>query len=362
MNLKPFLYQLRQLITKNSKLKRFVKKVVPQKYITHLSYQKHTSEEFQSFFYNETLIYMSLSPLEDQRGIGRVTREQLKYLQTNLEPYAKQEYKKEIYFYSSIHWCPDVLKPNTFVMIHDVTPLVLKELFVEQEIHWNTKFKAIAQQAEHIITISENSKKDIHTFLDIDMQNISVVFNGVTPLQSKIEIDKLLPKNYFVYLGAFDYHKNLDIVFQALQSPLCKNQHLVLIGDNLESYKRAQELEILERVHFLGKLKDDDVGFVISNATALLFPSLYEGFGLPPMEASLLKTASICSSRPTMTEFLEDVVLFADPYDAEEWAKAMQTLEKDSKLREKLAKLAYDRVEKFTWESSCQKLLQVLSQ
>jgi len=348
--------KLRTMINSNSILKNIVLKIIPSRYIHKYSYHKNNIENFKSFICNKTIIHFSLSPLEDQRGIGRVTKEQINYLEKNCKIYSKQFFSKEIYFYSSIHWCPSKLRNNTVIMIHDVTPMVLSELFPEENRTWNEKFKPIAQQASKIITISNNSKNDINKFLDIPLDKIIVVNNGVTSLPITTYSKEQLPKNYFVYLGAYDKHKNLDIVFKALTQKRCSDFHLVLIGNNFQSKEKVKQMKLEERVHFLGMLSDAEVGFVIQRAIALLFPSLYEGFGLPPMEAGLLKTPSICSNRPTMTEFLEDCVLFADAFDENEWVEQMLKMS-NHKIRNKFSSLVYNRVREFTWNKSCENLI-----
>ena len=113
--------------------------------------------------------------------------------------------------------------------------------------------------------------------------------------------------------------------------------------------KRVIELGLERRVHFLGRLSDDQTGYVIKNAVALAFPSLYEGFGLPPREAALVGTPSICSKRPAMPELLEDAALFAEPDSPHEWAAAMTMLANHASTRARLANVAKQRTEAYTW-------------
>ena len=330
--------------------------------LIYLNSRDIKEENFKSFFIGNDILHFSLLPLEDTRGIGRVTREQLQYLETNLVECTKaMKDANEIYFFSSIHWCPDQLPENTIIMIHDVIPIVLKKYFPEESKIWSTKFKNIAQQAKHIVTISETSKNDIIKFLEIAPNSISVVNNGVTKMNITKKSNISLPKKFFVYLGSYDKHKNLDVILNALSLDESKEMELVMIGSNKESKVMVNKLGINNRVHYLGRLDDDEAGFVISKSQAILFPSLYEGFGLPPMEAALLYVPSICSTKPTMTEFLKDIALFADPNKPEEWLQAMQKLTNNEDLRTELGNKSYHKIKNMTWEKSGNNLVKVLS-
>lgn len=353
-------------INKNPSLKAKIKKFIKfipctiLKKFTYLKSNGIEEENFRIFNLDNKLLYFSLLPLEDKRGIGRVTKEQLKYLEKNLSlSNDEKSNKQKNYFFSSIHWCPDNLPKNSIVMIHDVIPIVLKEYFpIESEI-WMDKFKKIAKQAQKIITISYSSKEDIIKYLDIPKSKITVVYNGVSKLSILKNPKIVLPKKYFVYLGSYDKHKNLDVILEAMNLKKCKNINLVMIGNNFESKDKVKKLGLSKRVYFLGRLEDDEIGYVLSQAICLLFPSLYEGFGLPPMEAALLNTPAICSNRATMTEFLEDICLFADPFSSKQWADKMLKISNDIELRDRLGKLACKKIENFSWEKSGKNLLKL---
>jgi glycosyltransferase involved in cell wall biosynthesis len=311
-------------------------------------------------------LYFSTGPLEEQRGIGRVAREILATVGALSTQYKKPHIqsgpsnRKKIFFYASIHWCPDQLPENSIVMIHDVIPLIFPELSPTTYNYWNTKYKLIAQQAETIVTISESSAIDISRLLDIPKEKIQVIHNGVSHLPVAQTPPMTLPTSpYIAFLGSGDGHKNIDIVLQALQDPSIKDITLVMIGDNKKYKQRAKQLGVSQQVQFLGRLEDDQVGYVLSRAMAFVFPSLYEGFGLPPLEAALLGVPSICSRRPAMTELLEGVALFAEPDKPEEWAKAIKHLQENPDFRKQLAAEAKTRVEGYTWERAGNKFMDI---
>lgn len=314
-------------------------------------------------FANGELLFAQ-GPLADQRGIGRVTRELLAGLQAaSAMPATATSERPCTHFYASIHWCPETLPPGTVVMIHDVIPLLLPQHFPEAAAVWADKYRKIARQADSIVTISESSAADISRLLDIPVQRISIIYNGISRLPVGNGAGLMLPASpYLVFLGSHDHHKNIDIVLRALCCPEAAAVSLVLIGDNLGCRQKVQAYGLQQRVHFLGRQGDAEIGHVLSRALALVFPSLYEGFGLPPLEAALLGVPSICSRRPAMTELLQDVTLFADPDQPEHWAAAIGHLQADAAFRQALGQAARTRAQGFTWQVATQRLLQVCEQ
>lgn len=305
-------------------------------------------------------VFFSRAALEDNRGIGRVSRELfqgLRSLAVSGQVNAAQG-SKDVYFYSSIHWCPDVLPSGSVVMIHDVIPLIFEEHYPDAYL-WKGKYKTIAQQADLIVTISESSADDISKYLEVPRERIRVVYNGVTQLPVAETVGFELPAVPFVtYLGAYDWHKNLSVVLKAMQ--LQDGFDLVMIGNNHNCMVEVDELGISKRVHFLGSLDDPEVGYVLKRSLALVFPSRYEGFGLPPFEAALLQVPTIYSSRPAMTELLNDQGFPADPDLPQEWVEKIQSLIRDKDLRSDAARKASVIARQFSWDSTSTALYELL--
>ena len=317
---------------------------------------------------NGKIIGFATGPLNDQRGIGRFTRNLLSHIldefnfQQEFEKLSLRKKKEfndnnlncvDVFFYSSMHWCNDHISENSIIMIMDVIPLVLRELFPKavKQI-WETEFKKNAQKCRAIITLSNSSAKDISNYLRVDSEKIYVVNPGIEKIRfnekATVEIP---PKPFVVFLGSNDFHKNVDVFIKALALPNLREVSSVFIGENEELEKKCANLGLKDRVFFLGRLPDEQIAFVFRHSSLLVFPSLCEGFGLPPFEAAMYGIPSICSRRPAMTEVLENCALFAEPNDPQDWATKILQLMRDIDLRERIVKNARVKAENLTWKN-----------
>lgn len=337
------------------------------------------NQPFHEIRYQDTLIRFAQGSLADPRGIGRVSRA----LMDTIDHIAAEEHALTsseanpgsvteaqallpVNFFATVHFCPPELPAKSVVMIHDVTPLVLQDMFAQAVVkEWTQRYAPIARQADHIVTISKSSARDIEERLGIAPEKISIVPNGITPLPVAQQASAAPPRTpYLVYVGSWDHHKNVEVVLRALQDPSLASLSLVLVGDNSTLANRVHQLGLNrgdhKRVHFMGRLQDDQMGLVISQALALVLPSYYEGFGLPPLEAALLGVPSVCSRRPAMTEYLGDCALFAEPDDPQQWREHFLMLLNQPLERQKLADKAQAVASGLTWELAGNRLLSVL--
>lgn len=346
-------YWLKPLLKSNPWMWEILKK-----HILFRQLESGHEDAFISLHLKSVEVRFSRGPLNDRRGIGRVAKELLAQLQASQQEDDRlgrsggDGTAQVVHFYCSVHWCPDILPPRSVVMIHDVIPLLFPEKFPKAVVReWTTRYAKIARQADLLFTISDASKAAISTHLGVPQARIRVVRNGVTPLPVSPERRVELPTvPYAVYLGSDDFHKNVDVVFSAMCSPLLRELSLVMIGDNKSARRRVRALGLTQRVHFMGSLEDADVGYVLSEAMALVCPSLYEGFGLPPLEAAVFGVPAVCSRRPAMTELLEGAALFASPDSPDEWTNCLARLLKDSNFRDVVGQLAQQRAQSLTWE------------
>ncbi|MBE9187916.1 glycosyltransferase family 4 protein [Microcoleus sp. LEGE 07076] len=214
----------------------------------------------------------------------------------------------------------------------------------------------VLRQAEHIICDSDSTANDITNFCQIPSSLISRIFPGYDA--SFFKFLDLPTSNYFLYMGRHNPHKNVQRVVAAFAAlPKNSEYELWITGSEDQRYTpllkaQVQELGLVDRVKFLDYLPAADLPKVINRAIALVFPSLWEGFGLPVLEAMACGTPVITSNLSSMPEVAGDGARLVNPYSIQEIASAMQELATDAKARSHLRQLGLARAKQFSWEKT----------
>ena len=234
----------------------------------------------------------------------------------------------------------------------------------------------VLPRVDAVSTVSQRSKADIMHYLKIPSEKVHVVYrwthNALYPSipseMARVKIHYNLPDGYILYLGSVEERKNLQ---RLLQACACLWRHgeqrpLVVAGPRKWKYARimqaVEELGIADRVIFTGYVPDEDLPALYAGADLFVFPSLYEGFGLPPLEAMACGTPVVCSSSSSLPEVVGDAAVMVDPYDVEALAEAMHRVLSDAVLREELRTKGLARAKMFTWEKAAQETLAVYEQ
>jgi len=231
---------------------------------------------------------------------------------------------------------------------------------------YNLVLKNALSKSKKIIAVSEATKKDILEILKVKSEKISVIYEGVDLLKisnSQCLISKKIENPYILYVGAAYPHKNLERLlnaFKKLNHPFLK---LVLIGKKDFFYQRLekynQKLGLNGKVIFTGEVSDKELVGFYKNALFFIFPSLFEGFGLPGLEAMAYGLPVAASSISSLKEILGEAAYYFNPYNNEEIVEAIEKLTIDESLREKLKKLGLERVKQFSWQKMAEKTLEV---
>jgi glycosyltransferase involved in cell wall biosynthesis len=222
----------------------------------------------------------------------------------------------------------------------------------------------VFKQAEHIICISESTANDIIQFYQIPSHKItSILLAGDN---SHFQFLNLPTRNYFLYIGRQDPYKNLQRLITAFSALPHRNDYeLWLAGPYDQRYSplleiQTQELGINHLVKFLNYVSYDELPIIINQAIALVFPSLWEGFGLPVLEAMACGTPVITSNISSLPEVAGDAAILINPYNIEEITAAMKIIINDSETRKQLSEKGLKRANQFTWEKTGLATVEVL--
>jgi glycosyltransferase involved in cell wall biosynthesis len=232
---------------------------------------------------------------------------------------------------------------------------------------------ASARRADHILTISESSRKQILSRFNIQPEKVTVTLlahklrekgneQNWTELNSKFGIFS----EYLLTFSSLSPSKNIPMLLKAfaqLLEKLNKKIKLVLVGHEPgrgESLKKiANELGLQDSVIFTGYLSDKDLSLLLSHAMIFVFPSLYEGFGLPVLEAMSNGIPTICSNVASLPEVAGDAALFFNPGSLDEITKVLQSLIADPDLRDELIAKGYKNVQRFSWTKTAETTLSI---
>jgi glycosyltransferase involved in cell wall biosynthesis len=280
--------------------------------------------------------------------------------------------------YHATHYVLPAMVPSRVVVtIHDIIHLLYPEFlpsglaffYAQRMIHRSLT------RGDRIIAVSQNTKADLMEYFDVDGKKIQVVYNGVEERfrerLSREEVDRRLAtlglaRPYLLFVGNPKPHKNLDNVVQAYARARRMAQFdvpLVCVGDKSGSEskirQRAQYLGLADRVLLRGHVPDELLPAIYQGATLFLYPTLYEGFGLPVVEAMASGVPVITSNTSALKEIAEGYAHLVDPLDVDGMAKAIANAMADDGRRAALAKLGSRRAEDFRWEETARKTLAI---
>jgi glycosyltransferase involved in cell wall biosynthesis len=231
-----------------------------------------------------------------------------------------------------------------------------------------------AKKSTHIFAVSENTKKDIIEHLGTPSEKISVTHNGVSSqFQPEKDIEKLkkfrkkhqLPEKYFLYTGVMRCHKNILGLVRAYAAFLSQNPperiDLVLAGPKDPLYtpeieSEIKKLKISDRVHLTGFFPESEFQNLFTASHAFIFPSFYEGFGIPPLEAMQCDIPVACADTSSLPEICGSAALFFDPHDKTSIVHALQKIAFDPTLRRQLIVKGRSQWKKFSWDRMSQQM------
>ncbi|MFH0776957.1 MAG: glycosyltransferase family 1 protein [Patescibacteria group bacterium] len=250
--------------------------------------------------------------------------------------------------------------------MHDLSPSRFPRFFSAKTRLWH-KFlnpEKIAQKADRILAVSDFTKSELENFWHIAPEKIST-----TPLAAKLSSQKSLPKNlpkrFILALSTLEPRKNLTTLvsaFAELQKEHPGKIELLIAGQSdpkifANSGIRKHEARSTKQIRFLGRVSEQEKAALLAAAEVFCFPSLYEGFGLPPLEAAAAGTPILAADLPPLRETLGNAAQFLPPQNRDAWRIALAKILADSELRKKMGRAGKIQAQRFTWEKTARATL-----
>lgn len=277
-------------------------------------------------------------------------------------------------FFTPTHYLPLFAPKKSVVSILDVSYIYFPELFKKKDLIQLKKWTEYsANKSRKILTISSSSKSDIIKEYRVPEDKVEVIYPGIntslgtgnTLKMEDIEKKFGIKSKYILFVGTIQPRKNIKRLIEAY-SKIDTEVSLVIVGRRGWQYEEIlnapEVFGVKEKVKFIENVSDEDLPSLYKNAEFFILPSLYEGFGIPVLEAMNYGVPVITSKVSSLPEVGGDAALYIDPENVSDIASKMEKLLKDSDLRQELIKKGKKQKEKFSWEISAAQTLEVLEE
>ncbi len=280
-------------------------------------------------------------------------------------------------FHAPHYVLPPLIRCRSVVTIHDCIHLMFPQYLPNRFAfdYARTSIRGAAKRATRVLTVSESSKRDILKYVDTQPEKIDVIYNAyderfaIDPAEEdvvRVRERFQLQDEFVLYAGNVKPHKNLERLidaFQIVRKRGLDHLKLVMIGDDISKYtslRRAVHRHQLHKyVRFLGYLPEETLAVMYRLAGVFVFPSLYEGFGLPPLEAMASGTPVVTSNVSSLPEVAGDAAVLVDPYDPNAIADGIYRVLTDEQLRKDLRHRGVARAGMFSWEQSVRRVRKI---
>jgi len=284
--------------------------------------------------------------------------------------------KFDLYFEPNFIPLEEIRTKKIVTMVFDLSVLLYPEWHPKSRVEIFEKyFQKGLKRSDIILTSTNFIKQQIIEHLKIEEFRI-----GVTPIDCNKEKFKLhdpeivssylkknqIPENYLMFVGSIEPRKNiLGILkaYQILPEHLRKDLYLVFCGPsgwkNQSIYEFIEKNGLNNKIIFMNYITDEHLSYIYNRAKALVYPSFYEGFGLPPLEAMSSGCPAIVSDIPTHREVCGDAVLYADPHSPEQISSVIQKVLEDGSLQQSMRKKGLEQSQKFSWERTAKETIKI---
>jgi glycosyltransferase involved in cell wall biosynthesis len=283
-------------------------------------------------------------------------------------------------FHAPHYVLPALVPCRSVVTIHDCIHLRFPQYLPNRfaYAYARSSLWVATHRSNRVLTVSEASKRDILRYFSVPEAKIDVIYNaiderfGEPPTADEVlRVRERYQLNdpFILYAGNIKPHKNLERLieaFHAMRKGELEHVKLLIIGDEISKYatlrRAVHKFKLHKHVRFFGFVPDRTLAVLYRLARVFVFPSLYEGFGLPPLEAMASGTPVITSNVSSLPEVVGDAALLIDPYDCSAIAEAMRRVLTEPALREDLRERGLRRVQEFSWDRSVRRVREIYSE
>lgn len=281
-------------------------------------------------------------------------------------------YLKEIDIFHSIHInVPPTKEMKTILTVHDCRYLAYPNLYKQREVEdYRRKMERSLDRVDFVVAISEFTRQEILNYFSFPEELIKVIHYGFTPLKpekgihnrvEKFIAGKEITQTYLLFPGALDPRKNLGRLVEAYAQ--CREENnafpqLVIVGIPPDLWAvsdqaaQAKRIGVFDDILICGVVDRDVITELIKNSHALCYPSLYEGFGIPPLEAMSLGIPVLAGKSSSIPEISGGAACLVDPLDINEISHGLSRVVFDSDYRRKLIDLGYQQIKKYSWQKA----------
>ncbi len=284
----------------------------------------------------------------------------------------------EVDLYHSPNYTLNILgRGKSLMTIHDLSFLAYRQFSLASgRWHYAFKIKNYAKKTDAIITDSQSTKSEVLKYLKVPEEKIHVIYlgcsEGFQPFPESEKKQKIREKynikgDFILYVGTLEPRKNLKGLICAYDRSRAKEDFLlVLAGGKGWKYKHifrlVKRLKLEDRVIFTGYMSDSDLPALYNSASVFVYPSFYEGFGLPPLEAMACGTPVIVSHTTSLPEVVGNAGVYVDPSDIEQISTSIDTVLSDTELRQTLRERGLKRAKLFSWGKTAKETIMLYKQ
>lgn len=323
---------------------------------------------------NNYIIYLPESPTADlpkesERWHYKIIHPRKMWTVLGLSLEFLLRHSKPDVFFSPTHYLPIFAPSRSLISILDVSYLKFPELFQKSDLNQLIKWTNYSvKKAKGVFTISQSSKGDIIREYGIAGDKIKVTYPGIKTQKasSMSELGKKygIKGEYILFVGTLQPRKNIARLIEAFSKLNKPDLDLVVVGKKGWKFEEIlaapKKFGVENKIKFLDSVTDEDLPAFYKNAVCFVLPSLYEGFGLPVLEAMQYGCPVIASNVSSLPEAGGNAALYVDPLNVDDIAKNLESIIQNSELRKELIKKGYEQVKKFSWEKTARETLGVL--